>query len=57
MKTIKLEPNCYLVEWKYKDFIRIGYEFHGETIIKLEKQGIFDKEYVKIFTENPKNHL
>jgi hypothetical protein len=57
MKPIKLESNLYLVEWKYKDFLRIGYEFQGETIIKLEKEERFNKDYIKVATSNFKNNL
>ena len=48
MKIIKLDSTCFLVEYKYKDFLRIGYEFQGGTIIKLEKIDHFGSSHVKV---------
>lgn len=57
IKPLKLEENLYLVEWKYKDFLKIGHEFQGKTIIKLEKIKYVSKEYVRVVTESYDNHL
>ena len=57
MRPLKLEENLYLVEWKYKDFLKIGHEFQGKTIIKLEKFEYVSKDYVRVFTENHYNNL
>lgn len=48
MKVTKLGSDCYLVEWKYKDFLRIGHEFQGSTIIKLEQYEYLTGKYVKV---------
>lgn len=53
MRLVKVEPNCYLVEWKYKDFLRIGCEFQGATITKLEKYQNLGSEYVRVVVEQP----
>lgn len=57
MKIIKCGENCYLVEWEYKDFLRIGHIFQNETIIKLEKVNELNKEYVRVGTIKYDNHL
>jgi hypothetical protein len=57
IRPLKLEENLYLVEWKYKDFLKIGNEFQGETIVKLEKIEYVSKEFVRVFTEKYDNHL
>ena len=57
MKIIKFGQNCYLVEWEYKDFLRIGHSFQNETIIKLEKINELKKDYIKVTTINYNNHL
>ena len=46
--TKKIDSNSYLVEWKYKDFLRVGHEFQGATIIKLEQYDYLKSEYVKV---------
>lgn len=48
MRPIPLGENCYMVEWKYKDFLRMGHEFQSGTIVKLEKILHVGREYVKI---------
>lgn len=48
MKIIKLDSNCFLVEYKYKDFLRIGHEFQGGSIVKLEKADHFGSSHVKV---------
>ena len=53
MRLVKVEPNCYLVEWKYKDFLRIGCEFQGATITKLERYQNLGSEYVRVVVEQP----
>lgn len=50
MKPVKVEENIYLVEWKYKDFLRLGFEFQKSTIIKLEKIEHAKTEYVRVTT-------
>jgi hypothetical protein len=57
MKPSKIDENCFLVEWKYKEFLRIGYEFQGKTIIKLEKFEHLRGEYVKVTTEPHHNKI
>lgn len=57
MRLLKLEENTFLVEWKYKDFLKIGHEFQSKTIIKLEKIEYASKDYVRVITEKYDNHL
>jgi hypothetical protein len=51
MRILKVDDNCSLVEWKYKDFLKIGGNFQGSTIIKLERHEYMKSEYVKVVTE------
>lgn len=51
MRVIKVDARCYLVEWKYKDFLRIGHEFQGGTILKLEKYEQLGSEYIRVTVE------
>lgn len=51
MRVIKVDPTCYLVEWKYKDFLRLGHQFNGSTIVKLEKNDQSGVEYVQVTVE------
>jgi len=53
MRVVKVDSNCYLVEWKYKDFLRVGHEFQGSTIVRLEKYDQLNQEYVKVTVEDP----
>lgn len=48
MRPIQFGDNCYLVEWKYKDFLRMGHDFQGNSIVKLEKIIHFEKDYVRV---------
>lgn len=51
MRVIKVDPRCYLVEWKYKDFLRVGYQFQDSTIIKLEKHEHLGSQYIRVTVE------
>lgn len=51
MKVVRVESSCYLVEWKYRDFLRLGHEFQGGTIIRLERFDHFGSDYVKVWLE------
>ena len=51
MRVIKVDHRCYLVEWKYKDFLRVGHQFQGQTILKLERYEQFGSDYVKVTVE------
>lgn len=57
MRPLKVEENIYLVEWKYKDFLRIGHEFQGKTIVKLEKTEYAKEDYIKVILYQHQNHL
>jgi len=57
VKPLKIEENTYLVEWKYKDFLKIGHEFQGKTIVRLEKIEYVSKDFIKVMTEKHENHL
>ena len=54
MKVTKFGSDGYLVEWKYKDFLKIGCEFKGATIIKLEEYEYATAKYVKVTVQDPK---
>jgi hypothetical protein len=51
MRVIKVDSRCYLVEWKYKDFLRIGHQFQGATIIRLERQEQLGSDYIRVTVE------
>lgn len=51
MRVIKVDGKHYLVEWKYKDFLRIGHQFQGSTIVGLERWGHLGEEYVRVKVE------
>ena len=51
MRILKVDQNCCLVEWKYKDFLKIGGNFQGATIVKLERYQHLGSDYVKVMTE------
>lgn len=51
MRILKVDQNCCLVEWKYKDFLKIGGNFQGTTIVKLERYQHLGSDYVKVTTE------
>lgn len=51
MHVIKVDETCYLVEWKYKDFLRLGYQFHGGTIVRLERHDHSGLDYVRVIIE------
>jgi hypothetical protein len=57
MKPLKIEEDLYYIGWKYKDFLKIGHEFQGKTIIKLEKKEYLSKECVAVTTIKHNNHL
>ncbi len=37
MQVTQVDSRSYLVDWKYKDLLRVGHEFKGFTICKLER--------------------
>lgn len=51
MRVIKVDPTCYLVEWKYKDFLHLGHQFKGDTIVRLERHDHGGGEYVRVTVE------
>ncbi len=51
MKVIRLDSRTFLVEWKYKDFLRIGHLFQGATIVGLERCGNNGADYVRVRVE------
>jgi hypothetical protein len=51
MKILKVDQRTFLVEWKYKDFLRIGYEFQGSTIVRLERYDHLKSDYVRVTVE------
>lgn len=57
MKPIKIGDGCYLVDWRYKDFLRIGHEFQGAVIVKLERRENFGADYVMVTVENVKYQI
>jgi hypothetical protein len=57
MRVVKVDSSCYLVEWKYRDFLRIGYEFQGGTIVRLEKFDHFGSDYIRVFLEPAHNKI
>lgn len=57
MKAIKFGKDCYLVDWKYKDFLRVGHEFQGGVIVKLEKSDHFGSDCVLVTVENVKYQI
>lgn len=48
MRVIKVDAGCYLVEWKYKDFLRIGHEFQGGAITRLERYEHHGADYIRV---------
>lgn len=48
MQVIKVDSKNFLVEWKYKDFLRIGYSFQGATIMRLERWNHMGLDYVRV---------
>lgn len=52
MRVIKVDSRCYLVEWKYKDFLRVGHEFQGFAISKLEKVDHHGADYIRVTVES-----
>lgn len=51
MQIIKIDIGCYLVEYKYKDFLRIGYEFQRATIVSLDRYEHGGETYIRVKTE------
>lgn len=51
MRVIKVDDGNYLVEWKYKDFLRIGHQFQGATIVRLERWAHVGEDYVRVTVE------
>lgn len=51
MRVIKVDHRCYLVEWKYKDFLRVGHEFQGSTITRLERFEHHGADYIRVTVE------
>lgn len=51
MQVIKIDTRTFLVDWKYKDFLRLGYEFQGATIVRLERTEQLGGEYVQVTVE------
>jgi hypothetical protein len=51
MRVIGVDSRTFLVEWKYKDFLRIGYLFQGATIVRLERYEHLGADYVKVIVE------
>lgn len=39
------------MEWKYRDFLRLGHEFQGGKIAKLERYKSLGSDYVRVFLE------
>lgn len=52
MRILRVDKNFCLVEWKYKDFLKIGCNFQGSTIVKLERYDHLGSDYVKVVTED-----
>lgn len=50
MQVIKVDPNRFLVEWKYRDFLRLGYQFQDGTIVRLERFDHRGVDYVMVST-------
>lgn len=48
VKTIRVDDRNFLIEWKYKDFLRIGHEFQGRFVVKLECVEHLGADYVRI---------
>jgi hypothetical protein len=57
MKFLRVDPSCYLVEWKYRDFLRLGYEFQGGTILRLERFDHGGSDYVRVWLEPAHNKI
>lgn len=51
MRVIGVDSRTFLVEWKYKDFLRIGHLFQGATIVRLERYEHLGSDYVKVIVE------
>jgi hypothetical protein len=51
MRVTPLDSRTFLVEWNYKDFLRIGHLFQGATIVRLERYGHLGADYVKVTVE------
>lgn len=52
MRIVKVDQSCYLVDWKYRDFLRLGYDFQGGKIVKLERYKSLGSDYVRVFLES-----
>jgi hypothetical protein len=51
MKPIKIGKDCYLVEWRYKDFLKIGHEFQGSVIVSLDRYDHGGGVYVRVIVD------
>ena len=51
MKVIEIDARTFLVEWKYKDFLRVGHLFQGATIVRIERYDHFGVDYVRVAVE------
>lgn len=51
MHVVKVDSTCYLVGWKYRDFLRLGHDFQGGTIARLERYSNLGSDYVRVFLE------
>lgn len=51
MHVIRVDSTCYLVEWKYKDFLRLGHQFQGATIVRLERHDQHGQGFVRVIVE------
>lgn len=54
MEFIRIENNCYLIEMKFSDLLKVGHEFQGETIVKIENVEKENIGYFKVTTQNPR---
>lgn len=48
MKISQIDKKNFLVEWKYKDFLKLGNEFRSAEIVKLERYEFMGKVYAKV---------
>lgn len=51
MRVIGVDTRTFLVEWKYKDFLRIGHLFQGSTIVRLEQYEHLGADYIRVTVE------
>jgi hypothetical protein len=57
MQVIKVDANCYLVEWKYRDFLRLGRDFQGGVIVRLERFDKLGAKYVRVLTDKAEEKM